>query len=216
MRIFKKALEFLSVGAIGLMLAFVPAVALTGCSASSDLQKVLALLPTIEEVSNSVLTVVATLDPALGAPIKLAVQGVEAGLQEAGQIITAYQSNIANMPDTVVAKLDALIAAIQSNLESIQQAFPQLPSIVVAGITVGLLAFQSILSLIASIVPAEAAMLMFPKSFKALSLHGVMFGVQSGPIPSPREFAKDYNQKISQAGFKSARIHVPWIMHVIP
>jgi hypothetical protein len=59
--------------------------------------------------------------------------------------------------------------------------------------------------------------MFFPKSFQALSAHRVAFGVVVS-VPSPRQFAQDYNAKMDAAGLKGnkkAHLHIPWAHHFL-
>jgi hypothetical protein len=183
---------------------------LLGCTASTVVQKILKLLPTIESIANVIATVLAVVDPGIGTIVKLALTAVETAFTIIQNIITQYQSNIAGMPSTVLNELDAAIAAVQTQINTIEAQFPNLPAIVVAGINVGLEAFRAILSLLASILPAPAAATLFPKSYALLSARGVKFGIMPAVIPTPRQFAQSYNHNIKQAGFPHATVHVPW------
>jgi phage-related protein len=186
------------------------ALSLVGCSAGSVVQKVLALLPTIEAIANTIASVLAAVDPGIGTAIKAALAIVETSFTIVQNIIKQYQSNIAGMPSTVLNDLDAAIAAIQTQITQIEAQFPNLPVLVVTGINVGLAAFQTILTLIAALIPAPAAAAAFPKAYAKLSARGIKFGVTPAFIPTPRELAQSYNHDIKQAGFPQAQVHVPW------
>ena len=206
--------EFSKLAGVGSLALTIPA--LQGCNSSTDLQKVLALLPTVEAIGNSVLDVVATIDPALGVPIKAAVAIIEASFTIVQSIIKTYQNNIAGMPPSVLNDLDAAIAAISSQLGNIEAQFPNISPAVASAISIAVAAFQTILSLIAALLPAPVAAQMFPRSFALLAQRHITIGIASGPIPTPREFAENYNQRIKNAGFKHATVHVPWKYHLIP
>lgn len=192
------------------------ALMLEGCTASSDLQKVLALLPTVEAIASSVIDVIAAIDPGTGMVIKAALALIETGFASVQAIIKAYQSNISGIPPTILNELDAAVAAISSQMGAIEAQLPGISAIVAAGIQVGLAAFQAILGYLASILPAPAAAAMLPRSYGALSARGIKFGVSTLVIPSEREFAQSYNSKMDNAGFKKAHIHANWKWHVIP
>jgi hypothetical protein len=182
-----------------------------GCTALSDIEKVLAFLssPSIEGIANSILSIISAFDPPLAVPVQAALVLIEAGFQTADQIILAYESNINGIPQSVLADLDAAVAAINANIAKIEAEIPNMSAIVKAGINVGLDALQTILGFLASIIPAATAAAMFPKSYSALSARGIRFGV-TAYIPTTRAFAQDYNSKMDAAGFKHAHIHVPW------
>lgn len=184
---------------------------LAGCSASTDLEKVLALLPTVGEIAASVGSVIAAVDPGIGTLISAALKIIGASFTEIQNIVSAYQSNIAGMPPTIINKLDAAVAAVSSELSAIEAQIPGVPAIVAVGINVGLAAFQAILGYLAAVIPAPVAAANLKVSYPLLSAQGVRFGVAVVNIPTPRQFAESYNSKIGNAGFSKARIHVPWI-----
>lgn len=203
------------------------AIFMVGCSLSqvqTDITKVLQLLPTIGDIATSILAIVAaaksgTISSAVSQTIATALTAVKTGFTDAQTIISAYQSNIAAMPATVLNQLDAAVAAVQSNITTIQSQFPQLPAALVAGINVGLLSFEAILGDLAAIIPASVASTLLPRSFQALSSGGIVFGTGKAVIPTHRDFARSYNDKIKTAGFskvKGATIHVPWYGHLVP
>jgi hypothetical protein len=189
---------------------------LQGCNASTDLQKVLALLPTVEAIGNSVLSVVAAIDPAIGVPVKAAVTIIESSFTIVEGIIKAYQTNIAGMPPSVLNDLDAAIAAISSEMNAIESQFPNISPGIASAISIGLAAFQTILGLIAALLPAPVAAQMFPRAFSSLAQRHITIGISAGAIPTPRAFAQNYNARIKNAGHPEAQIHVPWKYHLIP
>jgi hypothetical protein len=186
-------------------------VPMVGCSAASDIAKVLALLPTIEGIAQTVATVIAGIDPAVGVPIQTALGLITTAFSVVESVISTYKENIAGIPQSVLADLDAAIAAIQTNISNIENLFPNLSVAVKAGITIGLEAFNTILKLVASLIPAPVVAAKLPRTYAALSARGFAFGVQVTVIPSRREFAQSYNSKMDAAGFKKAHIHVPWV-----
>jgi hypothetical protein len=186
------------------------------CSQSSVVGKILALLPTVEAIANTVANVLVAVDPAIGTIVKTALGVIETSFTLVQNIIKAYQNNIAGMPTTVLNELDAAISAISSQIANIEAQFPTLPALVIAGISAGLGAFQTILTLIASIIPAPTAAQSFPRTFAALSPRGVRFGVEVTAVPSPQDVAKTYNDKVVRAGFPQAKVHVPWAHVIFP
>jgi hypothetical protein len=212
----KKSIAMLAGGAAArvLMVGGTAGVALdlSGCAALTDIEKVLDLItgPSITGIANSIISIIASIDPALGAPITLAVQAVEAGFATVDGIVKAYAANIAGMPQSVLANLDAAVSAISASIGTIESEIPNLSPIVAAGIKVGLLAFQAILGYLASIIPSQMAQTLFRRSFAALSGRGIQFGVTVMAIPTPHDFFEDYNHKMTAAGCKYARVHVPW------
>jgi hypothetical protein len=215
-RLFNRILDYghrAGVVALSFVMVFTMSVALAGCNQQADIAKVLAVLPTVEGIVNSVGSIVAGADPVIAVPVDAALATVDASFAVVEGILKTYQSNINAAPQSVIATLDAAIAAIQANLTTIQGLIPGLSAVIIAGISVGLTALESILSLVASLLPPSVASSLFPKSFKVLSGAKIVFGTHVA-IPSPRSIAKDYNARIDAAGFKSnkkAHLHVPWI-----
>ena len=221
MRLFDRILDYghrMGVVALALVMVLTMSVAMAGCSQQSDIQKVLALLPEVEGITNSVAAIVAAADPAISMPVQASLAIIDASFATVQGILTTYENNLNSAPQSVLADLDAAIAAIQANLSSIEAQIPGLSAVIVMGINIGLSALQAIIGLIASLLPASAAAALFPKAFRALSGAGVAFGIPAVSVPSPRQFAKAYNAKMDAAGFKSnkkAHLHVPW-MHIGP
>lgn len=214
-------------GAFCVFLACVLAISMCGCTAAqiqTDISKVLQLLPSAAGIVTSILTIIAAAKPGAvsssqSQAIATALAAIKTGFTDAQTIVSAYQSNIASMPATILNQLDAAVAAVQSNITTIQSQFPQIPAALVTGINVGLLSFESILGYLAAIIPASVASMTMPQSYRAMSQAGVVFGTGKITIPSRREFARGYNDKIKAAGFskvKNATIHVPWFGHLIP
>jgi hypothetical protein len=221
MKLFDKILNYghkAGVAALCLVLLLTVSVGLAGCTQQSAITKVLALLPTVEGITNSIGAIVAGADPAIALPVQASLAIVDASFATVQGILTTYENNLNSAPQSVIADLDAAIAAIQTNLSAIEAQIPGLSAVIVMGINIGLSALQAILGLIAGLLPASAAAALFPKAFKSLSAAGVSFGVSNLAIPTPRQFAKDYNAKMDAAGFKSnkkAHLHIPWV-HVGP
>lgn len=184
---------------------------LSGCDVAADLAKVLALLPAVGEIANTIATVIAGIDPALGVPIQVALGIITTSFAILQNVITTYQANIAGIPYSVLGDLDAAIEAIETQIVNIEAMFPKLSAAVKSGITIGLGAFETILKLLASLIPKQTAAQMLPKSFRKFAGRGVEYGVTVTVIPTRREFATSYNHKMDAAGYKHAHIHVPWV-----
>jgi hypothetical protein len=204
--------EFLGHLSTGALLASVGVLDMQmfSCTPSTVVSKILALLPTVEAIANTVANVLVAVDPAIGTLVKVALGILETSFTEIEAIIKQYQTNIAGMPPTTLNKLDALIEAISTQIANIEAQFPNLPPLVVAGISAGLAAFETILNLIASIIPAPAAASLLPRAYAKCSARGIKFGVQVGVVPTPRELALSYNERVRNAGFPQATVHVPW------
>jgi hypothetical protein len=182
-----------------------------GCSATTDLQLVLKLLPTVGGIVLVVGNLVAALDPGIGSVIGSALSIVGASFSDIQAIIAKYKTNIAGMPATTLERLDGLIAAVASQMTVIEGQFHGISAALAAGINVGLAAFQAILGYLGAILPTPVAAARFPKAFAAMSARGVKFGAAMISIPSERAFAKDFNSKMDAAGFHGNHIHVDWV-----
>ena len=213
--------------ALCLVMLFTMTVGLAGCNQQQDIQRVLNLIPTVEGITNSVGSLVASVDPAIAVPVNASLAIVDASFATVKGILTTYENDLSSAPQSVIATLDAAIAAIQANLSAIQvnlsaieAQFPGLSAVIVAGISVGLSALEAILGYIANLVPASVAAKLFPKSYKLMAQRGVTFGAMS-TVPSDREFVKSYNSKLDAVAGgtfkknKKAHLHTPWI-HVGP
>lgn len=203
-----------------LVMLFTMTVGLAGCNQQTDIQRVLNLIPTVEGITNSIGSLVASVDPAIAVPVNASLAIVDASFATVKGILTTYENNLSSAPQSVIATLDAAIAAIQTNLSAIEAQFPGLSAVIVAGISVGLSALEAILGYLANLLPASVATKLFPKSYKALAGRGITFGAMS-TVPSDREFVKSYNNKIDAVAGgtfkknKKAHLHTPWI-HVGP
>jgi len=206
--------------AMCLVMLFTMTVGLAGCNQQQDIQRVLNLIPTVEGITNSVGSLVASVDPAIAVPVNASLAIVDASFATVKGILTTYENDLSSAPQSVIATLDAAIAAIQANLSAIEAQFPGLSAVIVAGISVGLSALEAILGYIANLVPASVAAKLFPKSYKLMAQRGVTFGAMS-TVPSDREFVKSYNSKLDAVAGgtfkknKKAHLHTPWI-HVGP
>ena len=206
--------------AMCLVMLFTMTVGLAGCNQQQDIQRVLNLIPTVEGITNSVGSLVASVDPAIAVPVNASLAIVDASFATVKGILTTYENDLSSAPQSVIATLDAAIAAIQTNLSAIEAQFPGLSAVIVAGISVGLSALEAILGYIANLVPASVAAKLFPKSYKLMAQRGVTFGAMS-TVPSDREFVKSYNSKLDAVAGgtfkknKKAHLHTPWI-HVGP
>lgn len=202
--------------ALAAVMFFVMTVGLAGCNQQADITKVLAILPTVEGITNSIGAAVAGVDPAIAVPVNMALATVDTSFAVVEGILKTYQGNLNSAPQSVLNDLDAAIAAIQSNLVAISGQIPGLSAAILAAVNVGLTALQAVLGFVASLLPAPVAAALFPKSYHLLVKAGVVFGTHAA-VPSARSFAKSYNAQIDAVAggvFKSNKklhVHVPWV-----
>lgn len=198
-------------GAVALAVVGSGAISLTGCDQTSVINKVLALLPTVNGIVDTAGDIVSALDPAIALPITTALGFVDAGFKVIENILTQYEANLSAAPNSVWQELDNAVASIEAQISTIEGFFPKLTAIVKAGIQVALTAFQTLLGYIASLMPAPLASAVTPRAFAALNARSIQFGV-SVSVPSRRQFAKQYNANMDAAGwkgYKKCHIHVP-------
>jgi len=183
-----------------------------GCSAETDLEKVLALLPTVGDIIDVVGEGIATLDPGIGTAIGAALTIIGKSFAQIQTIVSTYKSDMAGIPPTLLNELDAAISAVMTEMTAIEGDIPGLPTVVAAGINVGLAAFQSILGYLGAVIPAPVAAAMFPRSYNMAVTRGVRFGTLT-VVPSAREFQKTFNSRIhaAGAGWKKYSVHVNWV-----
>lgn len=183
---------------------------LSGCNPTADIPKVISLLKTISGIVATVGTLVGALDPAITLPLGMAMAAIAAAFLIVQNILTQYETNLSGAPTSVIQTLDNAIAAVETQIASIEALFPGLSALVKAGISVALTAFQTILGFIASLLPAPAASSLFPRSFAALSARHIVFGVAAN-IPTRRQFSQNYNSQMTASGWpeRNCHIHVP-------
>jgi hypothetical protein len=185
------------------------ALVLEGCTAEATINKVLALLPTVSGIANTIGGVISAVDPALSLPITMALGAITAAFAIVKGILTQYESNLGSAPQTVLQTLDNAIASVESQIASIEALFPNLSAVVKAGIEIGLSAFQTILGFIASLIPAPVAQSMFPRASAALNANHVAlaFGV-AVTVPSHKEWARTYNSRMTASGWRDKKCHL--------
>lgn len=200
------------------VLALCICLALTGCTLSqvqTDLQKVIADLPSILQIAGEIIVIVGAVkgDPALTPDLmnqaKQAQTAVVADLTVIQQVLTAYQSGLATAPASVLTKLDDAIAAIQQNLMALEAAFHVTSPTTQAAIGAVTTAVSAFLLGVVSLIPTPVAAQSFPKSMKL----SVLAQSSPGPllpyiIPTRRALAQGYNGK---QPVKAAHVHVPWM-----
>jgi hypothetical protein len=194
-------------------ITFVPAV-MVGCTeaqVASDVQKVIQDMPTIISIVTSILQIVPLVTaapPNLNADVTTYENKAVAGLNTIQQGLTAYESNLANMPPSVIGQIDSAVQVVQQNLSQIESEFNVTNPTAIAAIGVAVASVNTFLLGVTSLIPASAlAAAPYSQHLRAA------VGSPSGAhyiVPSRRELAKDYNAKIGKIAPK-AKVHVPWV-----
>lgn len=202
---------------LALVITIVPAVG--GCSVSQAetvVQKVIADMPTILNIAESVLAIVGAvkgLPAAQASQLSSEATAVEgetvADLKTIQSVLTAYQSGLASAPAGVIAQLDTAVGAINSNLAALETAFHVADSTTQAAIAATVAALSAFLLGVQSLIPAPVAASM-PHVFKALAENGIKAGSGTYIVPSPRQLANGFNASIEKLA-PGAKVRVPWV-----
>ncbi len=184
----------------------------------SDIQKVIALLPTAVQIAGSILNIVAaaegnsTPSSALLATVQNASGQIQTDLTLANSLVAQYETDLASAPAGVLGKIDAAIADAQQNMGAILSAVHIANPAVVAAVNSAIASVQTvILALIAILPPATAA--LFPKLTASLQSAGIQPGSVKVAVPTPHAYAKSFNNDARvvavQKAYPSAKIKVP-------
>lgn len=195
-----------------LVLCIVGAVALAGCSTAqvqADIQKVITLLPTAVSIAGSIVAIIAVAQghSSPGALSQITSLSTEAqtGLNLAKDFVSKYQTNLASAPAGVIGQVDAAVATSQQDLSQILSVAHVFDANTVAAVNAAVVSVNTIMLALIAILPA-AAVSLFPKMMASVRPN---MTVQPQAV-SARSVAKVYNRKITELGFSSARVHVPW------
>ncbi len=184
-------------------------VMLEGCSARSTVSTVIADMPTILNIAQSILAIVAAVQgtPAGGlaslqAQADASEKAAVTGLQTIQAVLEAYQQDLANAPASALRKISAAVTAINANLTGLETAFRVSDPKTQAAIGAVVTAVSGFLLGVESLVPAAvAAIAGLPQTARAGSAPYVM--------PSARTLAKRFNAAVGPL-VPQAKVHVPW------
>lgn len=210
-QIFRMALiAFLCAG-----LVVLPSATVAGCNTSqveADIQKVLSEIPTALDIVTSIITIISASKDGTNVALvqqATAIAGqVSSDLKLASAILSQYKANLAGAPPTVIAQLDAAVAAAQTNLGSILTALHITDSKATEAIGFAVAGVQGVILGLESILPAKAAA-DFPRVSQNLAAIGAAPGRLRVKIESAHQVASHYNGKINRL-FPKARVAVPY------
>ena len=195
---------------------------LSGCTLAqvqSDIDKVLADLPTILSIAAEIITIVGAVknDPNLSTALVKQATTTEAevtsDLKTIQAVLTSYRGGLASAPANVLQKLDDAVAAVQENLIALQQAFHIVNVQTQAAVGAVVAAVGAFLLGVTSLIPVSVATQFFPKASRLLAAATATSGIATFIVPAPRTLAMGYNRK---QPVNVAHVPVPWlrVLHV--
>ena len=154
---------------------------LGGCNATqveSDIQKVIALLPTAVQIAGSILNIVAAAEgnsapsSALLATVQNASGQIQTDLTLANSLVAQYETDLASAPAGVLGKIDAAIADAQQNMGAILSAVHIANPAVVAAVNSAIASVQTVILALIAILPRLRQPRYFPSSLRRCSPPG--------------------------------------------
>lgn len=193
--------------AIELFLA-APLVLAVGSGSETTVDEVLADMPVVLDISQSIMVIMSTvfpLTPAVVTPTVAYLGQLTGNLKLVETLLEQYRQHLDRAPG-----LDTALATVMGDLgllvSSVTVYGPDLQAAV--GVAAGTI--QSIILAVVGLIPAGAAQ-MFPQTSAAIRGKGAMFG-RAKQIPGPRSLARQYNAGV-RPNYPEARVPVPgfWI-----
>ena len=197
-------------------------VTLGGCNSTqveADIQKVIALLPTAVQIAGSILNIVAAAEgnsapsATVLATVKNASGQVQSDLTLANSLVAQYQTDLASAPAGVLGQIYAGVADAQQNIGAILSAVHVGNATVVAAVNSAIASVQTVILALIAVLPAPVPAALFPKLTASLHAAGLEPGSVKVTVPTPRAFAKSFNNDArvvaAQQAYPSAQIKVP-------
>lgn len=219
MKLLGKIRDCAFIALLALCLILVP-VTIAGCTASqaeAAVQKVIADMPTVLNIAESVLVIVSA---AKGmTPAQLATLQGEAtnydnaavtDLKTIDGVLTAYQSGLANASPTILNELDSAVSAVNVNLTNLESDFKIADPASQAAVAAVVGSLGAFLLGVQTLISAPAVAIAMPHTALALKAAGIQPGSGTYAIPSSHKLAKDFNGKVA-AILPQAKVHVPWM-----
>lgn len=188
----------------------------TGCTPTTDVQKVIDSLPVAADIAESVIAIYAAFDPS-GADPALAKQvttitgQVASDLKLLQQLMQQYANDPKSGSSSLITRIDAAVADVRTNLTSLLNAFHVTNAGTVAAVTVAVTSVEAVLVDLSSLLTTAQAP-NAPHMADLAKSKGIVLGAALPPgqhrnIRTAKAVAQDYNNKLPPE-FQKAKVRV--------